>query len=119
MAAVAQRSSGSLLKFFSLTYAVTWPCFIAAAALPVGALRAVLLILGTFAPSLVALWLTARTDAATGTRAMLKRLVEWRGSARWDAFVLGYMVVIKLAGAIVHRGGTVAWPRFGNEAWYA
>jgi uncharacterized protein len=118
MPAVAQRPASSLLKFFLLTYAITWPCFIAATALPVGTLRAVLLMLGTFAPSLVALGLTARAEGGAGTRALLARVVEWRVSARWYAFALGYMATIKLTVALVHRVTTGGWPRFGDEAWY-
>jgi hypothetical protein len=59
---------GSLLKFFSLTYVLTWTCFIATVALsgslptgaPLGPGLSALILLGTFAPSLVALGLTAR-----------------------------------------------------------
>jgi len=118
---------GSLLKFFSLTYAVTWTCFIAAAALSgsvasavpaLAGLRWPLLILGAFAPSTVALWLTARADGSPGTRALLRRVLSWRVGARWYGFALGYMAAIKLAVALVHRVATGAWPRFGQEAWY-
>jgi membrane protease YdiL (CAAX protease family) len=118
---------GSLLKFFSLTYVVTWTCFITAAAISHGtastvpalvAVRWPLLLLGTFAPSLVALWLTARADGRPGTEALLRRIFEWRVGARWYVFAIGYMLAIKLTVALVHRVITGAWPRFGNEAWY-
>jgi hypothetical protein len=118
---------GSLLKFVSLTYVVTWTCFIAAAVLsarvasgsralagPVG----LLLLLGTFAPSVVALWLTARADGRAGTYAMLRRLVEWRVGARWYVFAVGYMAAVRLAVALAHRVAIGAWPRFGQAAWY-
>ncbi len=118
---------GSLLKFFSLTYAVTWACFITAAAISHGTasivpalavVRGPLLLLGTFAPSLVALWLTARADGSAGTHALLRRLFEWRVGAQWYVFAVSYMAAIKLAVALVHRVITGSWPRFGNEAWY-
>jgi membrane protease YdiL (CAAX protease family) len=118
MAVVEQPPAGSLLAFFSLTYAVTWPCFIAACVLQAGIVRAVLLFLGTVAPSLVALSLTARAEGGTGTQALLNRLVEWRVGARWYVFALGYMVAVKLSVAVVHRAALGTWPRFGNEAWY-
>ena len=60
-----------MLRFFALTYAVTWTCFVVSIALSgsapsfvssFSALRTPLLILGTFAPSLVALGLTARAE---------------------------------------------------------
>jgi hypothetical protein len=117
----------SLLKFFSLTYAVTWACFIAAAAIPgteasgsprFAGLAGLLLLLGTVAPSLVALVLTARADGRAGLRAMLRRLLAWRVGARWYLFAVCYMVTIKLAAALVHRAATGAWPRFGEVAWY-
>jgi hypothetical protein len=118
---------GSLLKFFSLTYAATWTCFIAGAAVlgsvasdspRLAGLAGLLLLLGTIAPSLVALWLTARADGRAGTHAMLRRLLEWRVGARWYVFAVGYMAAIKLAVALVHRVAVGAWPRFGEEVWY-
>jgi hypothetical protein len=90
----------SLLKFFSLTYILSWCCFIAFAALsgstawavPAAArLRSLLLYIGIFAPSLVALGLTAQAEGRAGALALLRRL---------------------------HHAATGAWPRFGNEAWY-
>ncbi len=116
---------GSLLKFFSLTYALTWTCFIAAAVIlsrvapgRLAGLAGLLLLLGTFAPSMVALWLTARADGRAGTRAMLRRLVEWRVGARWYVFAVGYMAAIKLAVALMHRVAVGAWPPLGQEVWY-
>jgi len=120
-------SLGSLLKFFFLTYAVTWACFIIAAAISHGTastvpaltvVRWLLLLLGTFAPSLVALGVTARDNGIPGTQALLRRLFEWRVGARWYLFAIGYMAAIKLTVALVHRVITGLWPRFGNEAWY-
>jgi membrane protease YdiL (CAAX protease family) len=118
---------GSLLKFFLLTYAVTWACFITAAPISHGttptaptpaAARWLLLLLGTFAPSLVALGVTARDHGIPATRALLQRAFVWRVGARWYLFAIGYMPAIKLAVALVHRIATGSWPRFGNEAWY-
>ena len=60
----------SLLKFFALTYGVSWACFLAAVAMSHGSASALpaltagrwlLLLLGTFAPSLVALGSYRRT----------------------------------------------------------
>ncbi len=112
---------GSLLNFFLLTYALTWICFIsvAAGAIPPGTpLRALVVLLGAFAPSLVALWLTARAEGGTGVLSLLRRILMWRVGARWYVFAAGYIAAIKLAVALVHRVVTGAWPRFGNEAWY-
>jgi membrane protease YdiL (CAAX protease family) len=90
-----------------------------ASAFPVLAgVRGLLLYIGIFAPSFVALGLTARADGRAGALALLRRSLQWRVSARWYVFAAGYMAAIKLAVALVHRGATGAWPRFGNEAWY-
>ncbi len=116
---------GSLLKFFSLTYAVTWAFWIAAAAFSgsasVGALTGIgqlLFLPGTIAPSLVALGLTARADGRAGTHALLRRIFESQVAARWYLFAIGYMVAIKLTVALAHRAITGSWPRFGDVGWY-
>jgi membrane protease YdiL (CAAX protease family) len=114
---------GSLLKFFFLTYAVSWACFFAAAAIPVGTplalLRVPLLLLGTFTPSLAALAITRWESGFAGMQDFLRRLFEWRNvRVRWYLFAIGYMAAIKLAVALVHRAITGSWPTFGNTAWY-
>ena len=83
---------GSLLKYFLLTYAVTWSCFITvvkishgptSAAPTLALVRGFLLLLGTFAPSLVALGITARDEGRPGVRALLRRILQWRVGTRW------------------------------------
>ena len=115
----------SLLKFFSLTFIVSWLLWIASAAVLRGAsaqssgLQAVsgfLYLLGLFAPALVALALTARAEGRTGTQALLSRTVKWSVGVRWYLFAVGYMVVIKLAAALLLRIATGAWPAFGHES---
>jgi hypothetical protein len=73
----SKQTMRSLLKFFSLTYIVSWILWIAAAAIlrvpspqPSGflVLSGLLYLLGVFAPSLVALALTARADGQIGVR---------------------------------------------------
>jgi membrane protease YdiL (CAAX protease family) len=112
---------GAVVTFFVLTYAVMWTCFIvvAAAAIPARSpLGTGLLLLGTFAPSLVALWLTARAEGGTGIRSLVARVLHWRVPAAWYLFAVGYIPTIKLSVALVHRVATGAWPRFGHEPWY-
>jgi membrane protease YdiL (CAAX protease family) len=117
----------TLLKFFFLTYTVSWACFITVVKIspgqaPNSPARALvsgfLLLLGTFAPSLVALWITARTEGRPGVNALLRRVVQWQVGARWYLFAIGYLPAIKLAVALVHRVMTGSWPRFGSESWY-
>ena len=112
---------GSLVKFFILTYAVMWTCFITVAAAAIPARRplgALLVLLGAFAPSLVALGLTARAEGVRGIRTLLAGVLRWRVAPQWYLFAAGYIPTIKLTVALVHRVATGAWPRFGNEAWY-
>ena len=110
-----------LVTFFVLTYALMWACFIAVAVAEIptyAPLGGVLVLLGTFAPSLVALWITARTEGEGGVRALLGGVIKWRVSARWYLFALAYIPVIKLTAALIHRLATGEWPRFGDEPWY-
>jgi membrane protease YdiL (CAAX protease family) len=108
----------ALLKFFLLTYAVSWACFIAAATIPIAALRGPLFLLGTFAPALVALALTAAADGRPGTRGLLGRILRGRVNPCWYLFALLYMALTKLVVALIVRLATGAWPRFGQDAWY-
>jgi membrane protease YdiL (CAAX protease family) len=114
-----------LLKFFALTYVVSWTCFIAAATIsaspPLAALaglRGPLFLLGTFAPALVALGVTARADGRAAAVGLLRQTLRWRVAARWYLFAISYMAAIKLMVALVFRLGTGGWPRFGQDAWY-
>ena len=117
----------SLLKFFALTYIVSWILWIASAAIlpgttaqPFGllAISRFLYLLGVFAPSLVALALTARADGRAGTVALLGRTVKWEVGARWYVFAIGYMAAIRLGAAVSLRLATGAWPAFGQEPLY-
>ncbi len=117
----------SLLTFFALTYVVTWTSFFTAVALfdragsfvsTLADLRMPLLMLGTFAPSLVALGITARDEGIPGAQALLRRVLDSRVAGRWYVFAIGYMAAIKLAVAVVYRLGTGSWPPFGDEPWY-
>ncbi|HEX3578503.1 MAG TPA: type II CAAX endopeptidase family protein [Thermoanaerobaculia bacterium] len=112
------------LKFFFITFAITWPCFSVVAAFSAGAapdfalLRGPILFLGIFAPAIVALSLTARAQRTPGVLALLHTLVQADVGVRWYAFAIGYMAAVKLTVALLHRVLLGAWPRFGGEAWY-
>jgi uncharacterized protein len=109
-------------RFFVLTYAMTWTCFLASALVlrtpAIASLRWPLLLIGAFAPSLVAVWLTARDDGRAGVRALLRRLLQWNVGARWYAFALGYMLVVKAAVAVTYRLAFGVWPSIGAQPWY-
>jgi hypothetical protein len=121
-----QRRAGSLPLFFAFTFAVTWTFFISAVALSgttpsgssLGPVLQVLVFLGTIAPSLVALALTARLEGRAGTQALLGRVTQWQVGARWYAFAIGYMAAMKLIVALVHRAITGTWPLVALETWY-
>lgn len=115
------RPAGSLIVFFLLAYALMWACFftVVEARIPASSvLGASLLILGTFAPSLAALWLTARMQGAAGLRALLGRILRGDVGWQWYLFAIGFVASIKLAGALILRLATGAWPRFGTLPWY-
>ena len=107
-----------LPAYFVVTYLITWGFFFAGSLTPAAWLRGLLFLLGTFAPGYVALWFTSRESGRGGVAALLRRLVEWQVPARWYAFAAGYIVVIKLTVALVHRAVTGAWPLFGRLPWY-
>jgi len=113
--------AGALIGFFLLTYAVTWSCFIPVAA---GVLRAntlagyALLLVGTFAPSLVAVLLTWSSEGAAGIRVLLRGVVQWQVAGRWYLFAVSYIAVVKVVVSLLHRAVLGAWPRFGTEPLY-
>ena len=116
-----RRTRGSVVTFVVLTYALMWAFFISVAAsgyLPSHDARRALVLLGTSAPSLIALCLTARAEGAAGVRTLLRSLLHWRVSAQWYLFATGYIAVIKLTVALVHRVIAGSWPAFGGEPWY-
>jgi membrane protease YdiL (CAAX protease family) len=116
------RRAGSTLAFVALIFLVTEPFFIAAVRVsrgrvldaPPGLGANALVLIGTLAPALVALGLTARADGGDGVRALLGRLFRWNVGAPWYAFALLYMIGVKVAVAVLARVATGAWPRFGS-----
>lgn len=117
----------SLLKFFLLTYALTWVCFMSVVKMshaprPTAPATAILsgslLLLGTFAPALVALAVTARDEGRRGVRVLLRRMIQWQVGWRWYLFAVAYLPAVKLSVALIYRLMTGAWPRFGTDSWY-
>jgi len=111
----------STLMFFLDTFAVTWLCWIPIVIVPIPApnfFGAVLLFAGIFAPSLVALSLTARIEGESGVRALWARMFRWEVGARWYLFAVGYTLTVKLLVTLVYRIAWGAWPRFGTVPLY-
>lgn len=106
-----------ILTFFVASYLLSWGAWIAANNIATDLPRTALVLLGTFAPGIVALFLTGQTLGRRGVVALLRRLVIWQVPPRWYLFAAGYFVVIKLTVAIACRAVTGAWPTFGPESW--
>jgi len=108
---------GSVFVFFLLTYALTWTCWITVVLAPHTSrfLGYSLWLLGTVAPSIIALLLTARTEGRHGVAALLSRVFKWQVGARWYAFAVAYILIVKLSVALLHRLVFGSWPRFGSE----
>lgn len=101
----------SLLKFFGLTFALSWALWSLAALVPVGTpLRTALFLPGTFAPAIVALWL--------GGRSPLDRIFIWPRQARWYVFAIFYVAAVKLTAAVVLRLATGTWPAIEPGQWF-
>ncbi len=115
------RPTVEVLTFVAISYTVTWACFITAGVLASEApgLRLPLLLAGSFAPTSVAVILTARHNGRSAVRELLGRLLRWRVSLRWYAFALGFFALIKLAVAVTYRTASGRWPAFGDSPWYA
>jgi len=114
-----RTSRGTVLPFFLLTYAVMWASFftVALARVPVSSpLGIVLLRLGAYAPSLVAIWLTARAAGGGGVINLLSGVFKWRVPARYYVLAVAFIPVIKLTAALLQRLTSGTWPRMGSES---
>lgn len=103
-----------LIGFFLLTFAFAWLAWEAAAVMP--SVGAPAYLLGTFAPGLIALALTARERGRSGVIELLSGIARWNVGARWYVFAASYMIAVKLVVAVIHKVGTGVWPRFGEES---
>ena len=115
---MTREGDRGLLAFFFLTYVVSWFFFAAGARMAEGAIRNVVFLPGVFAPSLVALALTARSEGRDGVKSLLGRIFQGPVAARWYVFAGVYMITIKLAAALLHRVLAGRWPAFGDDPWY-
>ncbi len=110
-----------VVQFLVLTYTLTWACFIGAGMLPQAdsGLRLPLLLLGSAAPSTVALAMTARFEGRSSVRVLLSRVIHWRVPLRWYLFALLFYAVVKMLAAVSYRIAESRWPQFGGDTWYA
>ena len=77
-----------------------------------------ILYVGTFAPALVALWITARSGVPGSTQALLGKVVKWDVKIKWYLFAATYMALIKIFVAVIYKVICGQWPQFGEEEWY-
>ena len=115
----AGQSTGNpaagLLLFLALSYAVTWAAFISVARwVPVHTAAGYALVLfGAYAPGLVALLLTFRSEGTVGVKNLLRRTLMTDAPARLYVLAVSYIAVIEIAAAGLHRLVAGAWPPFG------
>ncbi len=96
-----------------------WASFftVALARIPVSSsLGIVLLRLGAYAPSLVAILLTARAAGRRGVTNLISGVFKWRVPARYYVLAVAFIPVIKLSAAVLHRLTSGAWPHMGSES---
>jgi membrane protease YdiL (CAAX protease family) len=118
---------GLLTRFFIFTFALSWACFIGVALMPgdiqlqdsgITFFKSAIILLGTFAPSIVAVWLTFRAGGKGDLKKLLDRIGKWQVDIRFYLFAILYMAIVKLLVAILYRVIEGGWPEFGKEAWY-
>lgn len=115
-----------MARFLIFTFALSWTCFVAGLRLAaagstdpgLAALQTGLLLLGTFAPALVSLAITAWDEGMTGAEALVGRVFDAPSGARWYVFAIGYYLAVKLSAAALTRLIGGVWPPFGVEPWY-
>ena len=109
-------TSGSLFKFFFITFVGSWICFGLAGVVP--KIGDIIALLGVFMPAFVAIWLTASAGGTAALQALFERVFQWRVGVQWYVFAAGYMLAIRLLAALVQRLATGTWPQFGHFEWY-
>src|SRR5688572_20374361 len=97
----------SVLRFFLITFAVSWACFSGS-----------LLLLGTFAPAIVAIGVTAYERGTQGVFKLLSPIFQADAAGRWYVFALSYMALIEVAVAVTLCVVSGNWPAFGSVPWY-
>jgi len=118
---VRSSSATSLFLFFTLAFGLMWLLFFVVALVPIPAgspLGRGLILLGAFAPAMAAVVVTFRTVGRPGVISLLRRIVQWRVSAKYYVFALGFMIAIKLTAALIYRASASLWPRFDTSQWY-
>jgi membrane protease YdiL (CAAX protease family) len=114
------------IAFVVLTFIASWLLWLAAVSVMawdfsmrsgVVAVGGPLYLLGVYAPALVAICLTARSEGRTGVSALLRRILIANVPVRYYVFAVSYLAAIKLGVALLHRAALGHWPAFTQESW--
>ncbi len=106
-----------LFLFFALTYVLTWACFITVAARPMTPpVFQGLILLGAFAPAIIAISLSGLRDGLLGVGVLLRPALRWRVSFLYYVVALFFIAAIKLTVAVLIRVFSGSWPLFGKDS---
>lgn len=94
-----------IIAFFVLAFVISWTLWTPAALLggsEPSSLTLVLVLVGSFSPTLAAVLLTAVHEGEPGLKRLLDRLFAWRVGARWYLVVLVGTAIVGLLTMILH-----------------
>jgi len=109
--------TSALIPFLALTFVITWGLIGAYVLAPQMAAATFgeitgshpVFFIATWSPAIAAFVVVCRHGGMPGIRAFLSRLLVWRGSAGWAAFILLALPLVFVAGSLI-RGGPVLAP---------
>ena len=108
----ARLQRSPLLGFLALTFAWSWACWALSPAIrpQLPWLATLLMLAGSFGPSLAAIVVVANTRPVEGLRAWLSRCLHWRIGWGWGVFaaLLPLAVMLLAAGLHVALGADMA-----------
>ena len=108
--------ASAVFTFLAITFLITWGLigiYILApetAAATLGEISGThpVFFLATWAPAIAALLLVLLYSGLSGLRAVLSRLLMWRVSAGWAAFILLFLPLVFVAGSLIKGGPGLA-----------
>ena len=108
--------SSALVLFLSVTFLITWGVigsYIVAPDLAAGLFGEIsgshpLFFLATWSPAIAAFGVVYLHGGVSGVRAFLSRLLMWRGSWGWAAFILLVIPLVFVAGSLIKGGPMLA-----------
>jgi hypothetical protein len=106
----------ALISFLGLTFLITWGvigAYILAPELAAGVFGPIsgshpLFFLATWSPALAGFWIVYRYGGLAGIRALCSRVLIWRVSWGWAAFVVLVIPLVFVAGSLIKGGPLLA-----------